>query len=104
MQVWYRDGTQFLIALREPHVYTTEGELCAFLRAYLMDEKRELLLVFSGAEEKILEEKTVLKPHLGRRPEHYLDNMVLSLLRADGVPVRPHLAEGRVAIECNFKF
>ncbi len=103
MQIWYRDGAEILVALQEPHVYTTEDGLHTFLRQYMENEKRKLHLVFTGAEKKILEGQAALKPHLGRWPELYLDNMILSLLRADGIPVRPHLEEGRLAIECNFE-
>jgi hypothetical protein len=83
MQVWRRIGEAIVVGTREPHVYSTEHGLYEFLCQYLAKEKSEHWLVFTGAEEKMLNERAALKSHCGGWPEVYLDNMVLGLVRMD---------------------
>lgn len=112
MQIWRKDGNAIVVDTREPHVYSTENELHSFLRQYLAKEKSEHWLVFTRAEERILAAQQAAKPHIAKWPEVYLDNMVLALIRADGIHVRPcrvhsqppdvkNMSAEHVAIMCN---
>jgi hypothetical protein len=112
MQVWRKDGGTVTVETREPHVYDSEHKLVTFLREHLMKEPYGHWLVFTGAEERILGAQMKKRFFVAQRPYDYLDNMVLSLLRADGMKVRPCLvgsipsnvagiATEHLAIACN---
>ena len=65
MQIWRRVGEAIVVDTREPHVYSTESELYGFLVKYLENEKSEHWLVFTAAEERILNGQAALRPHCG---------------------------------------
>jgi hypothetical protein len=113
MQKWLQDGGTITINTDEPHVYSTEHEFVTFLRQHLAEKPYGHWLVFTRAEERILDAQAAAKPYIARRPIEYLDNMVLSLLRADGMRVRPcfvysqppdttNVSPEHVAVACNF--